>query len=58
MNLLSIFKKKKEKIENKDEEIELKTSSFSEATISKNNFNASKEATTGREILNEILEKR
>lgn len=58
MNLLSIFKKKKEKTENKDEEIELKTSSFSEATISKNNFNASKEATTGREILNEILEKR
>lgn len=55
MRFLSIFKKKDTK---KEEKVELRTGSLSEATISKNSFNASKEATTGREIFNEILKKR
>lgn len=54
MKLFNIFKKK----EKKKESVNLESSSFSEATMNKNSFNASKEATIGREMMEEILQKR
>ncbi|MGL4902791.1 MAG: hypothetical protein ACRC3I_06955 [Cetobacterium sp.] len=54
MKLFNIFKKK----EKKKESVKLENSSFSEATMNQNSFNASKEATIGREMMQEVLEKR
>lgn len=69
MRIFNIFKGKKideDPEETKDAEnpkkkkttVQLESSSFSEAHISKNSYQASKEATIGREILNEVLQKR
>lgn len=59
MKFLSIFKRKyKKKEEENKEKVKVATSGFAEATISENNFTASKEATIGREIFTEISAKR